>query len=115
HPDDIEAIESEHTAAKLERRGSVSRFRAVWPDGSMHWLEEISSPQYTPDDTLLRMTGTSMDITERKHAEEALRHQALHDELTGVTNRTLLQDRLSQALLSAGRENAPLSLLLVDL
>jgi diguanylate cyclase (GGDEF)-like protein/PAS domain S-box-containing protein len=115
HPDDILRIESEHTAAKLERRASISRFRAVWPDGSEHWVEEISRPQYATDGTLLRMTGTSMDITERKQAEEALRHQALHDELTGLSNRTLLQDRLSQAILAGGRERTPVSLLLVDL
>ena len=47
------------------------------------------------------MTGTSMDITDRKQAEEALRHQALHDALTGLANRTLLRDRLSQAILAA--------------
>ena len=35
--------------------------------------------------------------------------------LTGLPNRTLLQDRLSQAILAAGRENTPLTLLLVDL
>ena len=70
---------------------------------------------YAGDGTLVRVAGTSMDITERKQAEEALRHQALHDELTGLPNRTLLQDRLSQAILAARRENTPLTLLLVDL
>ena len=115
HPDDLLAVENEHTSAKLERRTSISRFRVVWSDGSVHWLEEISRPQYAVDGTLMRITGTSMDITERKQAEEALEHQALHDELTGLSNRTLLQDRLSQAILSAGQENTPASLLLVDL
>jgi PAS domain S-box-containing protein len=62
-----------------------------------------------------RLTVVARDTTESKRAEEALRHQALHDELTGLPNRTLLHDRLSQAILAATREKTPLTLLLVDL
>ena len=43
------------------------------------------------------------DISERKRSEETLRHQALHDQLTGLPNRTLLVDRLAQALARADR------------
>jgi len=56
-----------------------------------------------------------VDITERIGAEEALRHQALHDALTDLPNRTLLQDRLAQALRSAQRDGHPLALLLLDI
>ncbi len=42
--------------------------------------------------------GTLQDITERKEAEEKLRHSALHDSLTGLANRRLLLDRLNQHL-----------------
>jgi len=57
----------------------------------------------------------SRDITERKHAEETLTHQALHDALTGLPNRILLADRLAQALLVARRTATSLALLLLDL
>lgn len=45
----------------------------------------------------------------------ALNHQATHDFLTELPNRTLLQDRLQQAILTGQRENKPLALLVMDL
>jgi diguanylate cyclase (GGDEF)-like protein/PAS domain S-box-containing protein len=55
------------------------------------------------------------DITERKQAQAALEHQAVHDALTGLPNRLLLHDRLSQAILSARRDETSLALLVMDL
>src|SRR5258708_12558856 len=55
------------------------------------------------------------DVTDRTHAENALAHQALHDRLTGLPNRTLLHDRLEHAIHAARRRNEPLALLLIDL
>jgi diguanylate cyclase (GGDEF)-like protein/PAS domain S-box-containing protein len=54
-------------------------------------------------------------FVERKQVETQLRHQALHDGLTDLPNRTLFNDRLSQALAVAGRNGSPLALLLMDL
>ncbi len=55
------------------------------------------------------------DITQRKENEEQIRYQANYDALTGLPNRSLLQDRLSQAIMSAGREGWGLALLFIDL
>jgi diguanylate cyclase (GGDEF)-like protein/PAS domain S-box-containing protein len=69
-------------------------------------------------DGLGRVTAISViarDISERKHAQRALEYQALHDALTGLPNRTLLRDRLQQAILHARRANTPIGLLLLDL
>jgi diguanylate cyclase (GGDEF)-like protein/PAS domain S-box-containing protein len=54
-------------------------------------------------------------FVERKQVETQLRHQALHDGLTDLPNRTLFNDRLSQALAVAGRNGSPLAVLLMDL
>ncbi len=45
----------------------------------------------------------AFDITERRHAEEQLRHAALHDPVTGLPNRTLFLDRVQQAMARARR------------
>jgi diguanylate cyclase (GGDEF)-like protein/PAS domain S-box-containing protein len=50
-----------------------------------------------------------------RHARDEAQHQALHDGLTGLPNRTLLRDRLQQAILGARRDNASLALLIMDL
>jgi diguanylate cyclase (GGDEF)-like protein/PAS domain S-box-containing protein len=55
------------------------------------------------------------DVTTQERAEAELRDQALHDGLTGLPNRTLLGDRLESAIAVAQRQEAPLSLLLLDL
>ncbi|GAB2693569.1 hypothetical protein GCM10027194_29760 [Thalassiella azotivora] len=55
------------------------------------------------------------DVTARRAAEEVLTHRALHDALTGVANRTLLQDRLEQALAAAGRSGDRVGVLFLDL
>jgi diguanylate cyclase (GGDEF)-like protein len=54
-------------------------------------------------------------VRERKHAEELIRHLANHDVLTGLPNRRLLEDRLSQALIQARRRRTRIALMLIDL
>src|SRR5205085_8760025 len=54
-------------------------------------------------------------VTERKQAEGSLERQAVHDALTGLPNRTLLRDRLQQAIFAAQRGHDPVALLLLDL
>ncbi len=55
------------------------------------------------------------DITERREFEAQLRHQATHDELTGLANRTFLREALSRAMASALRRNRLMAVLFLDL
>lgn len=55
------------------------------------------------------------DITERKHEEERFQFLANHDVLTGLPNRTLLTDRLEQALAFAERNKTRVAVLFIDL
>ena len=67
-----------------------------------------------------REVATLVDAFEHMHRQiqgrqQSLEFQALHDVLTGLPNRALLADRLSQGLASSGRDTTPLALLLLDL
>jgi len=55
------------------------------------------------------------EITAHEELEEHLKYQALHDALTGLPNRTLLFDRLRQAIFMSEREGTPFSLAVIDL
>jgi diguanylate cyclase (GGDEF)-like protein/PAS domain S-box-containing protein len=59
--------------------------------------------------------GIIRDITERKRAEAEIEHMAYHDALTGLPNRLLLDDRLSQAIAHAGRLGNMIGVLFFDL
>ncbi len=59
--------------------------------------------------------GVFSDITKRKQDEQKIRYQANFDMLTGLPNRTLLLDRLSQNIAAARREHWSLALLFLDL
>lgn len=69
-------------------------------------------------DTLGKATGILMiarDVTERKQAEQRLAYLAQYDALTGIPNRHLFQDRLSQAMLRAQRDERLIALFTIDL
>jgi len=56
-----------------------------------------------------------LDLTERKQAEERIRHMADHDALTGLPNRALLKDRMHQAIAGANRNREQVAVLFIDL
>jgi diguanylate cyclase (GGDEF)-like protein/PAS domain S-box-containing protein len=64
---------------------------------------------------LTHYVGTYSDITDRKEAEERIRHLAFYDPLTGLPNRRLLLDRLQQALAGSNRSGRHGALLFIDL
>jgi diguanylate cyclase (GGDEF)-like protein/PAS domain S-box-containing protein len=63
----------------------------------------------------VRFVATLTDITRRKELEEALRHQAYHDPLTDLPNRTLFADRLRVAISQAQRHGRSFALCFIDL
>jgi diguanylate cyclase (GGDEF)-like protein/PAS domain S-box-containing protein len=59
--------------------------------------------------------GAHQDITERKQAEQKIAELAYYDQLTGLPNRTLLLDRLKQAITASARSDSHVALLFIDL
>lgn len=59
--------------------------------------------------------GSVSDLTERKKILAELQHLAHHDALTNLPNRTLLNDRIEQAIQRARRDHKPMALLMLDL
>ncbi|MCW2608178.1 MAG: hypothetical protein JWO60_2871, partial [Frankiales bacterium] len=55
------------------------------------------------------------DVTERRRLERELSHQAFHDTLTGLANRSLFSDRVDRSLAACGRTGRPLAVLFLDL
>jgi diguanylate cyclase (GGDEF)-like protein/PAS domain S-box-containing protein len=115
--------------ATLAQR-SWARQEAIWVDGiyavpvtlgsTVLGVLEFSSPGLRePDQDLATVIGVIASqfaqFVERKRGEEALRHQALHDALTGLPNRTLFHDRVAQALEHAQRGGERLAVLVMDL
>jgi two-component system, cell cycle sensor histidine kinase and response regulator CckA len=73
HPDDRRATESSFERAIAGERDYVVEFRAVWPDGSAHWVDGRAQVSYDADGKPVRMLGIGMDINDRKLLEEQLR------------------------------------------
>lgn len=99
-------------------RGEVVRneeLRVVFDDGT--YFDELLSATPVRDaaGNVTGAVGASIDISDRKAAEELVRHTALHDPLTDLPNRLLFYDRLAHALARARRSDGQLAVMLLDL
>ncbi len=72
-------------------------------------------PTSEEHELLDRLTSVAAIAIERRSFEAALEHQALHDDLTGLPNRTLLLDRIAQALARSPRHHTQVAVLFIDL
>jgi diguanylate cyclase (GGDEF)-like protein/PAS domain S-box-containing protein/hemerythrin-like metal-binding protein len=116
HPEDLDP---NSTPVKKLLAGETREFkvekRYVRKDGKILWgvlqvtlvRDENGEPEY--------FISAIQDITERKQAEQMISFMAYHDKLTGLPNRALLFDRLSQAMSQAKRDAKNVALLFVDL
>ncbi len=117
HPEDIEEVQSSITAHLV---GSTSHFqsehRLRHKDNSYRWVLTRGLAAWDADKSIYRMAGSLTDITDQKEAESRLLHNASHDALTGLPNRTVFMDRLRRSLERAKHhEDYLFALLFLDL
>ncbi|MEU3768917.1 EAL domain-containing protein [Amycolatopsis keratiniphila] len=109
-PARMPSVVTRRTGATLT--GLVLRLRR--PAGDDVWIS-LTSRLLTPEDPSAEAVVASFtDITERRAIGERLAHEATHDPLTELANRTLVLDSLAEALSGAGRAELT-TLLFIDL
>lgn len=114
HPEDAaQFYESIRESARNLSHWSVE-YRIILPIMGMRWRLGNARPEKLEDGSVL-WHGFITDITERKIAEEQIRHMAQYDALTDLPNRALLTDRLLQALATAKRDISCLAIMFLDL
>ncbi|MFQ5873833.1 MAG: diguanylate cyclase domain-containing protein, partial [Dehalococcoidia bacterium] len=84
-------------------------------DGRSVWISLSVKPVRDAEGGIVESRAIAVDITERKRAEETVRHLAYHDVLTDLPNRTLFKDRLTLALAQARRNKQMLAVMFLDL
>ena len=101
----------------ITSRGSLAGFESqvYRKNGDVIWISENARVITDDHGTLQGYEGTVEDITDRKLYQSRIEQQANFDPLTGLANRSLLQDRLRQAILTAASFSTRLAVAFIDL
>lgn len=103
--------------ALIEAQGSVSGFESEVrrKNGEIIWISENARAVCDDDGKFVCFEGTVEDITERKLYQARIEQQANYDTLTGLANRSLLNERLQEAIVAASKSGTRLAVVFVDL
>lgn len=117
HPDDRALLQGAISAhIEGDKQKLEHEYRMRCHDGGYRWMLCRGLAVRDADGAAIRLAGSQTDVTERKRAEEQLRHDSLHDSLTSLPNRTLFTDRLTQLLERAKRHaDLPFAVVFLDL
>jgi diguanylate cyclase (GGDEF)-like protein/PAS domain S-box-containing protein len=113
HPDDLAPL-IESYKRTVSGHPEPSEYRMLTKSGELRWVRTSSRIVLDGDD-VVGLRAVLMDITDRKRAEEQIRHLAYHDSLTNLPNRALMKDRLTVAVAQARRSRQPLAVMFLDL
>jgi diguanylate cyclase (GGDEF)-like protein/PAS domain S-box-containing protein len=101
--------------ALRERREGHAVLRSYRKDGTPFWNEVYVAPVRSEEGEPEHFIAIFNDITEARNDAEQLAHQAQYDPLTGLANRSLLMDRLKQAIVGGQRRKDHIMLAFIDL
>ncbi|MCY0914649.1 sensor domain-containing protein [Massilia antarctica] len=110
-----EAEREQLRAAVRERREVNVVFRNRRKNGDIFWNDLTITPVSDGRGKVTHFIGVINDVTAVKQRTAHLEHEVNHDALTGLANRTLLWDRLEQALHMAQRNKSLVATVLIDL
>ncbi len=115
HPDDVKDVTQEvecFTEEYIDMFAQV--YRIFDSDGNVRWIDDRTSIERNANGEAIFYLGTILDITEQKKAEIQLIHQAKHDELTNLPNRTLLLDRIQNSIQKCKNSNSIFGVIVID-
>jgi diguanylate cyclase (GGDEF)-like protein len=116
HPDDVDQMQTVLTAiASLEKQQITLRARLHGKTDSDVWMEGRFVPLYDSTDQVCGVRGVLRDVTQTYLQEKQISQMALHDSLTGLPNRVLLEDRAKMAIRIAHRAQHKVGLCFFDL
>ncbi|HEF4760719.1 TPA: sensor domain-containing diguanylate cyclase [Pseudomonas putida] len=115
HPDDRARVRAGELRCLATGENHDEEYRVVWPDGTIRWLRETGNVVRNDRDQTIKMMGVVRDITEEKASASYLKHLAHFDPLTGLPNRLVLEERLSEALEQARVSATRVALVFIDL
>lgn len=115
HPEDREMVNQAYLQSLATKEPYEITHRLLMEDGRIKWVREVGMSDFNGAGEAIRSMGTVQDITERKMVEEQIDNLAYYDPLTGLPNRTLLIDRLVQAIALSARSKQFCALLFIDL
>jgi diguanylate cyclase (GGDEF)-like protein/PAS domain S-box-containing protein len=101
----------------IKARGTVSSFESqiYRKHGEVIWISENARAVSDDNGNVVCYEGTVEDITERKLYQARIEQQANYDTLTGLANRSLMNERLAQAIRAASSYGTRLAVVFVDL
>ena len=111
HPDDLAVTQASIVRVMGGQTHGDFRNRYIHKDGGV--VHILWSARWSEEDGV--RIGVARDVTALRQAEDKLRFLAHHDPLTGLTNRSLFNDRLNLALRAAHRHQSSLALLFLDI
>ncbi|WP_338442212.1 EAL domain-containing protein [Synechococcus elongatus IITB4] len=116
HPQDRERIREEVHRAVLQGAEVPVVYRMRKKSEGYIWFETLTKPIFNTEGEVTGTQTTSRDVTQRIEIQNKLQHDAWHDDLTGLSNRNLLIERLELAIHRAKRiKNYKFAVLFLDL
>ena len=117
HPEERERTQQDLRRLIAEETENFElQFRIHREDGTFRWMLARGLVVRDENQRPFRVAGSMTDISAQVEAQEKLAHDAFHDSLTGLPNRTLFLDRLERALRAAEREpDRTYAVLFIDL